>query len=327
MVIRFFKSRQPLVYGVFALVSLAFWFGGYSGFMVHTNNPMPLYNALLKIITPDHKFIYFLLGVFLVISQTIHLSFVCNKHEVLYRNSFLPGLFYMLLMLSIPQFISFHPILIVNSILILILNKIFQLYKNEAPLAWDFDTCVLLSIMTMFYLPAVIFLLLYAVGLIVLRPFSWRDWIVGLMGFITPLFFVLVYYFLCDRLQEAKHFIHIPKISREFNIKNAIPAGYPLTILWVVIVFILSVIRLQSNFQKNAAKTRSYQLIILFFVIISLLMIIFTPVEPLFRFSILCIPLAVIVSYFFLTTKKMWIIEPLLYLFVVFTIYNYVSIK
>jgi uncharacterized protein DUF6427 len=327
MVIRFFKSRQPLVYVIFVLISLVFWIAGYPGFTIYTGNPMPFYNSLLKIITPDHKFIYFLLGLSLVISQTIHLNFVCNKHEVLYRNSFLPGLFYALLSCSIPQFTSFHPVLIVNSILIFTLNKIFRLYKNDAPLAWDFDTCVLLSIMTLFYLPAIIFLLLYAVSLIVLRPFSWRDWVVGLMGFITPVFFVLLYYFLTDRLHEINHFIYATEISRKFNIKNAVPAGYPITILWVTAVFILSIFRLQANFQKNAAKTRSYQLIILFFVILSLLMIIFTPTETLFRFSIFCIPLSVIISYFFLTTKKVWITEPLLYALIIFIIYNYISIK
>lgn len=327
MVIRFFKSRQPFVYVIFILIALATWSAGYSGFNIDTGNPMPFYGSLLKIISPDHKFIYFLFGLSLVISQTIHLNFICNKHDVLYRNSFLPGLFYLLLSCSIPQFISFHPVLIVNSILIFTLNKIFRLYKNDSPLAWDFDTCVLLSIMTLFYLPAIIFLLLYAVSLIILRPFSWRDWVVGLMGFITPLFFVLLYYFLNDRLDEIKHFIYATEISRKFNIKNAVPGAYPLTIMWVSAIFVLSLFKLRLNFLKNTAKTRSYQLIILFFSIISLLIIIFTPVELLFRFSILCIPLAIIIAYYFLTTKKTWITESAFYLFVAFIIYNYISIK
>jgi hypothetical protein len=169
--------------------------------------------------------------------------------------------------------------------------------------------------------------LLYAVGLIILRPFSWRDWVVGIMGFLTPVFFMLLYYFLNDRLHEIKHFIHSAEITNKFNLKNAVPAGYPFIIVWVSTMFILSLLKLRLNFLKNTAKTRSYQLIILFFVVISLLMIIFTPGEPLFRFSILCIPLAVIISYYFLTTKKIWLTEPILYLLVAFIIYNYISIK
>ncbi|HKR07475.1 MAG TPA: hypothetical protein VJY62_22765 [Bacteroidia bacterium] len=327
MVIRFFKSRQPLVYVVFVVIALAAWSAGYPGFTIESRSSMPFYNLLLKLISPDHKFIYFLLGLSLILSQTIHLNFICNKHEVLYRNSFLPGLFYLLLSVSIPQFISFHPVLIVNSILIFTLNKIFRLYKNDTPLAWDFDSCVLLSFMTLFYLPAVIFLLLYAVSLIILRPFSWRDWVVGLMGFLTPVFFVLLFYFLNDTFGEIKHFIHTTEISRKFNIKNAVPGGYPFTIIWVSAVFILSLLKIRLNFLKNTAKTRSYQLIILFLVIISLLMIIFTPSEMLFRFSILCIPLSIIVAYYFLTTKKAWLTDPVLYLLVAFIIYNYISIK
>ncbi len=327
MVISFFKSRQPLVYAAFTGIALAFWATGYSGFTIDTRNSMPFYNLLLKIITPDHKFIYFSLGLVLILSQAIHLSFVCNKHEVLYRNSFLPGLFYLVLACSIPQFISFHPVLIINSILIFTLNKIFRLYKNDTPLAWDFDTCVLLSIMTLFYLPAIIFLLLYAISLIILRPFSWRDWVVGFMGFMTPVFFVLLYFFLTDRLPEIKQLIYSTELNRKFNIKNVVPAGYPLTILWVVVLFILSLFRLQLNFQKNAAKTRNYQLVIIFYLIIALLMIIFTPAEMLFRFTILCIPLSIIIAYYFLTAKKTWITEPIFYLLVILIVYNYISVE
>jgi len=327
MVIRFFKSRQPLAYPIFAVIGLVCWIAGYPGFTVSTGSSMPFYNLLLEIITPDHKLIYFFLGLVLVLSQAIHLNMISNNNEVLYRNSFLPGLFYLLLSCSIPQFVSFHPVLIVNSILIFTLHKIFRLYKNDDPLAWDFDTCVLLSIMTLFYLPAIIFLLLYGVSLLILRPFSWRDWVVGLIGFITPVFFVLLYYFFADRLNEVKDFIHTAEISRKFNIKNAVPAGYPLTILWVTAIFVLSLLRIRLNYLKNSAKTRNYQLVILVFVIVSLLMIVFTPAEMLFRFSILCIPLSIIIAYYFLSTKKAWLTEPLLYLLILFIILNYISIK
>lgn len=327
MVIRFFKSRQPLVNVLFVLVAIIIWSLNYNRFTIETGNPGTFYNSLLRWITPDHKFIYFLLGLILIISQTIHINFICNKYEVLYKNSYLPGVLFLLLSCSIPQFVSFHPVLIVNSMLLFILNKIFRLYKNDSPLAWDFDACVLLSIMTLFYLPSVIFLLLYAVSLIILRPFSWRDWVVGMMGFVTPLFFVLLFYFLTDSLYEIKNLLHSVAITNKLNIKNAVPEGYPFIIIWTSAMFIVSLLKLRMNFLKNTAKTRSYQWIILFLTAISLLMIIASPDEPLFRFSILCIPLSIVISYYFLTTKKIWITEPILYLLIAFILYNYVTIK
>jgi hypothetical protein len=327
MVISFFKSRQPFVNVLFILLAIVIWSLNYSRFTIETGNSFPFYRWLLKLIAPDHKFIYFLLGLTFVISQTIYLNFICSKHDVLYKSSYLPGLFYLLLMCSIPQFVSFNPALITNTILLFGLNKIFKLYKNESPLAWDFDACVLLSIATLFYFPSIIFLLLYAVGLIILRPFSWRDWVVGMMGFIMPVFFVLLYYFLTDRLHEIRNLIYSVAITDNLNIKNAVPQGYPFIILWTSVMFIISLLKLRMNFLKNTAKTRSYQWIILFFTAISVLMIIATPAEPLFRFSILCIPLSIIISYYFLTTKKVWITEPILYLLIAFILYNYISIK
>lgn len=328
MIIKFFKTQQPFAYFLFAAIVLVIWFPVYfSGFTINEGNSMPFYSLLLKLISPEKKILYFLLACGLIISQAIQFNIIVSKHDVLYKSSYLPGLFYLLLMSIIPPFISFHPVLIVNSILIIVLDKIFRLYKNEEPLALDFDICVLLSITTMIYLPAAIFILLYLSGLIILRSFSWRDWVIGFMGFLTPVFFVLLYYFLTDRLDEIKALVYDSGITRQFNIKNAIPAGYSVTIVWVSILFVLSILKIRENFYKNAAKTRNYQQIILFFVIISLLMIIFTPSSMLYRFSALSIPLSVVVSYYFLASKKIWVTETLFLLLVAIVFYNFIFVR
>ena len=132
-------------------------------------------------------------------------------------------------------------------------------------------------------------------------------------------------YFLTDKLPEIKNLIFNSGITSQFNIKNVIPPGYSLTIIWVVTVAVLAFLKIRGNFYKNAAKTRNYQQLILFFLIISLLMIIFTPSPILYRFSILCIPLAVIIAYYFLTIKKEWIAESLFVLFIALMIYNFAS--
>lgn len=328
MVLKFFKSQQPLAYIVLGVIALVFWTSGYFlNFTINNNNALPLYNLLLSILNTEHKFIYFLLGVVLVASQAIHLNIIISKYEVLYKNSFLPGLFYILLMSSIPPFISFHPVLIVNSILIFVMDKIFRLYKNDSPLALDFDICVLLSIMALFYLPAVAFILIYMIGLIILRPFSWRDWIVGAMGLVTPVGFLLLYYFLNDQTSKVKDFIFSAGIgfSREFNLNNVIPAGYPLIIIWIGVLLLLSFLKLRTNFYKNVSKTRNYQQIILFMLIISLIMTAFTSSHMSYRFTILCIPLSVMIAYYFLAAKKAWLTETLFYLLIIFIIFNYIT--
>lgn len=328
MVINFFRSQQPLAYIMLAITAIVIWIAGYgSNFAVHTDNAMPFYFFILSIIKPFPTALYFLSALTLIIIQAIHLNNIINKHEVLYKSSLLPGLFFILLSCAIPQFISFHPLIIVNSILIFILDKIFRLYKNETPLALDFDICVLLSVATLFYFPAIIFILIYAIGLIILRPFSWRDWIVGLMGFLTPVFFVILYFFLTERLNEFGEMVFRNEITRQFNIKNAIPPGYPFTVVLVSIVSLLSILKLRGSFYKNVAKTRNYQQIILFFLVVSLLFLIFTPSAALYRFSILAIPLSVVIAYYFLAAKKMWISESLFYIFIILIIYNYLSIN
>lgn len=328
MILKFFKTQQPLAYfALAAIVSVAWIIGFLTSFSVINDDIMPFYRQLLIIITPDNKFIYFLLGFALVASQAIHFNSVINKHEVLYKNSFLPGLFYVLLSCSVPQFISFHPLLIVNSLLIFVMDKIFMLYKNESPLALDFDICLLLSIISLFYLPAAVFIMIYIIGLLILRPFSWRDWIVGIMGLITPVFFVFLYYFLNDQTNEMSVLLFSSgsNINREFNLTKVIPVGYPLLIMWIVIMLLLSFFKLRTNFYKNAAKTRNYQQIVLFLLIIALTMTAFASTQMIYRFSILCIPLSIIIAYYFLAVKKKWITTTLFYSLIGIIIYNYIS--
>lgn len=325
MITRFFKTNQPVVYLAIVMLALVFWSAGIlKGFSVITSANMPFYGLFFYLIHPDVTWAYSLMGLLLIVSQAIHLNWVMNRHEVLFKNSFLPALMYVLFSCCIPPFVSFHPVLVINTILIFVIDKMFSLFKNESPLAPEYDACFLISISTLFYFPAIAFMLFFMAGLLILRPFSWRDWMVGVLGFLTPIFFVLVYYFLTDNLELFRQMAFSSGITKEFNLKNAIPPGYLLTLSCIIVLSFLSFWKIRENFYKNVARTRNFQQLIFLLIIIGISVIIVTPGSSIYRFSILSIPVSTLLAYYFLVAKKTWIADGLIYIFLLVIIYNFI---
>src|SRR5688572_20896260 len=201
---------------------------------------MPLYNIIYELLSGMPHWVIVLAGILLTTSQVFHLNYVVNKHEVLYKNSYLPALFYMLFLVIIPQFLTFHPVLIANTILIFVLDKLFQIYKNPAPMSLVFDTCFLISIVALVYLPAISFVLLIALSVLILKTFSWRDWIVGFTGLLLPFFFTFIYFFWVDGLAELKEKFYPGNIRQLWDIQGLVLQGYRITLALISVLFVLT---------------------------------------------------------------------------------------
>ncbi|MEO8150480.1 MAG: DUF6427 family protein [Bacteroidia bacterium] len=326
--IKILKSNPGIAFIIVPLIAILAWVLAYSkGLMVATNGAMPLYDLLIKFVLPEQKLFYSISGCLLVIAQAFHLNFVLNKHEVIYKNSWLPSLFYVLLMSLIPQFLVFQPILIANSITILIIDKIFKLYKNQQPLALDFDIGFLISTSALFYYPSIILVLLFFAGVIILKPFAWRDWIVGLMGLILPFFFVFTYYFLTDQFQYLTTRFFTANIRQDIDVWRLLPKGFGITVGYILVLLVLALLKLSQHFNKNVIRTRNLQQLMLIFNIVCAIMIVLTPEVQLYRFTVLAIPFSFLLAYYFLAAKKSWYAEVAFWLLIANIVYNFFLMK
>jgi len=324
MIVKLFKGQQPLVFIVLPLLILGIWLGSaFNYFIIAADNGMPLYSIVASLVRTWPSWLLAVICAFLAGSQCLHLNWILNKYEVLYRPSYLPALFFFIFSVFLPQFVIFHPMLLVNSIMLFFLERILRLYKNDSPLSIVFDSCLLVSLASLFYFPALLFGVLFFVTLTILKPFSWRDWVVGMMGLVMPYFFVFVIFFLDDQLSGFKNMLTSTPLSDRIEMKNLIPSGYQVTAAVVSVLFILSMLRLRSNFYKNDIKTRNYQQVIVIFMITSVGCALATKENMLFKLSILVIPLSVIVTNYFLTFKKNWLAETLFLLLIATLIFNY----
>lgn len=171
-----------------------------------------------------------------------------------------------------------------------------------------FDVGFMIGVCALIYFPSISLLLLFLVGLSILRPFVWREWVIGIIGVLIPFFLAGTLYFLNDKL--AKFFLAtFESVYAEFNV--AIQSGPEL--VWigsqVIIMLAASIYLLQNNFMKSPIQFRKFLTLMLWGILILSFSSLLLNNLTLNHFLILSAPLSIILSYFFLSFKKWYIPE------------------
>lgn len=313
MILHFFKSNQPAAAFALPLIVLALWLPAFSHpALSDMPDGMPVYQWLFALVKHLPPAAIKLLCIAIVSFQSIYIHHIVVKHEVLYKDSYLPSLMFAVLACCLPEFQQFSPLLLVNLLMLFILNKSFALFKEESPIPLIFDCCFLTAITSLIYLPAILFFLLFLISLLVLRPFHWREWIVAFIGFLLPYFFISVYFFWVDGLKQFYSWLFTNHINKKLFYE--IHFTKPLILLIVLFggLLVLSLFKLRDNFYKNAIKTRIVQQVIIIYLIVATLSALLQIVITLQQFELLAFPLAIFFAYFFLSVRKqLWIYEVL----------------
>ncbi len=310
MLIRLFRTSQPILA---ILLLLPIGLTSYASYTYHFTtleaNGMPFYDGILFLVGGMPTWVRVTISMSLIYLQAIHLQFILKRHEVLYKESWLPALMYILLATMLPEFQWFQPMLFINSLLLFALDRIFFLYKNDKPLALDFDVGFIIGLASLFYLPLLVFIIFFGAALILLRPFSWRDWATGIIGVALPLFFAFCYYFLTDHLILLYEKMVLSGIGKPKGIGELLKREYLLSLSAPALVIIIGLMKQLSNFYKNVTRTRLNQLVIILFAITGIIAVVFNDTPQVSHFLILAIPASVWAGYYFLSIKRILIAE------------------
>jgi len=323
--IRFFNSLQPATLFIIPFIVFLLWA---QAFFIHpfaiNDSESLLFIFIADFIKLVPDFIKVLIAMALITLEAIYLNNIFNRYEVLHKNSFLPALMYTMLMSFALPLLQFHPILIINLVLLRALDKIFMLFKNDFPIAPLFDAFFLISIASLIYYPATAFFVLFLISLAILRPFNLREWTISIIAYSLPFIFLSVYLFWTD------HFIAGWKdLLKNFSPKHldfGFAVAKPLLSFFILTGFIIliSTRKLIQNFYKNTVRTRSYQQILFLYLIITISASFFLKTIPFYYMTMLVIPLVVFLAYYFVTTKKRaWFAELMLWGMLILIIWNH----
>jgi hypothetical protein len=291
-VIGIFKQKNPGNAFLLLLYALALKFP----FFLHPEKHMVnegdnyIFNIIIKFLESfgGSPFVYSLLAFILVFTQATLLNRIGNSLKLLPRSNFLIGMSYILITSLVHEWNLFSAPLLVNSLLIWIWYRLTNIYNHHNPKTAIFNVSMLVGILPLIYSPSVAFLLLLAFALIVTRPFRITEWLVALLGFTTPYYFLFVVLFLTGQWNWHKV---IPVISFHWP---RLPSSLWITggIIFMVIPFLIGAWYAQSNLGKMLIQMRKSWSLLLMLLIVAVLVILVNPGTNYLHWLPVVVPLA-----------------------------------
>jgi len=243
----------------------------------------------------------------LTLIQSLLLNRVVDNHNILGRPTFLPALMYMTTASLLLPFLALTPTLFCNFFLIWMIDKLLKTYHRKDVKSTLFDLGMIVALSTLFYFPFIAMFPLLWIALIIFRPFDWREWVAGLMGFITIYFILWVIYFWFDKL-PAYYAIWRP-LAQPFPSSFKIELYDYWVFLPLALVMVLFLNTLRENFSKSIVHVRkSFHLLFLMF-LLGVFSYYLEPRTPDYHFLLCAPPISIYMAYYFNFARVRWFYE------------------
>lgn len=277
-----------------------------------------LYKALLKwlsVFGGSLPVIYPLLVYGLLFSQAVAFNKLVNDLRLMQLPNYLTGMSYLLVTSLFSEWNMLSAPLIINTLLIWVWARMSGLYNNPNPKTALFNIGIAIGLSTFFYFPSLAFAALIIFGLAITRPFKLAEWLIALLGIITPYYFLLAWVFLTGRW-KGYVFPGFAVTTPKFSQTNWAYAA----IIIVLFISVIGFIFIQQNFRRQLIQARkSWNLVFLYLIVA--VFVPFVNATHTFEYWILCaVPLSAILGAAFLYPSKKWIPLVLHWLMVAFVI-------
>jgi hypothetical protein len=291
---------------------------------LHPKIPQPqqidgfLYRELLKGLYPIGvrlPVIYAVITFILLFSQAVYFNKLVNDLRIMQKPNYLTGMSYLLITSLFLEWNVLSSPLIITSLLIWVWSKMSGLYSDQNPKTALFNIGIAIGVSTFFYFPSMAFTALIIFGLALTRQFKLAEWLIALMGIVTPYYFLLATVFLTDKWKGYT----FPGFSVTSPLFYQSRWSYA-AIMIVLISAMIGIFYIQQNFRRQLIQARkSWNLTFLY-----LLVAIFVPfvnATHSFEYWILCaVPLSAFIGAAFLYPSKKWFPVVLHWLMVAFVI-------
>lgn len=319
--IAFFKTNSPVnVFLLFAYAVVLKWYS-----FLHPHVPVPqltdgfLYIWLLNFLSAAGQsapVIYPFIVLVLTVTQAVSFNNLINNEKLLPRPNYLPAMAYILITSLFPEWWQLSSALIINSLLVWVWAMLSRLFNHPRPKAQVFNAGLVIGLASYLYFPAIGFSILIFFALITLRPFHLSEWLVGVLGIITPYYFLFAFLFLAN---TSNPLTYLPSISVSFpRFQQDIWAWGAIVLL--IVPFLISGFYIQGNILRMLIQVRKSWSLMLFYLLITLL-IPFVNFASTFEYWILCaLPFAAFHGYTFFYAEKKWLPVVLHWVFVAFAL-------
>ena len=294
--------------------------------LLHPVAPLPvpghfIYNFLLKglfFVFKGGNFAYSMLAIIVLIIQALYLKSVTTRHKLFPKYTYVPAFVYLLLTSIYPLFNSFNETILINWFLIGAMDIMFSFTQTTQPRKLIFNASLLLSMAALFQFTVMSYFLLLIVGMVMFRSFNIGEWSVAMMGYITPIYFLVCILFLADQFGLFSHWLHIG-FSLTGNVISPFYLGW--MIGGLLFLSVCGVYAMQVNVAMSNIYVRRDWMAVTFYLIISILVAILTDREIKSQWLIAMPALSIIISHALLLEKKKGFSNFIFYFSIIFLIF------
>jgi Family of unknown function (DUF6427) len=301
-----FKANNPLNTFLLFIYGLLLKFSYFSLLPIPITKKTDgiLYKDLLlglQTISNNSPFVYSLITYMLLFTQAISFNKIVNDQRLIQRPTYLPAMSYLLITSMFPEWNILSSALIVNTLLIWVWFKIYRLHNTLHAKTGLFNIGMIIGISAFFYFPSLAFTLLIVLALIVIRPFNLTEWIIALIGIITPYYYLLMWLFLSDNFKFYK--FQVPAI------------GYPrfhqtywegAAMILILTIFLTGAYFVQANIRKQAVQIRKSWSLILIYLLIAVFIPFMNDTRSFQNWIVTAVPLSAFTAAAFLYPSKKW---------------------
>lgn len=266
----------------------------------------------LEPVTKSAPIVYPLVAFLLIFTQATLLNRIVNNLRLLPKSNFLVGMAYILISSLVHEWSLFSAPMLVNSLLIWIWYRMTTLYNHNSPKTAIFNISMLVGILPLIYSPALVFLILLFFSLILTRPFRVTEWLVAVLGYTTPYYFIFVALYLSNQWTWSKFIpdmsFHLPKLPQTLMVT----AG----IFFLIVPFLIGAYYVQSNFGKMLIQVRKSWSLLLVLLMVALVVILVNPGNNYLHWLPIIVPLAAFHAAAYFYPNGRWF--PLLMHWVIF---------
>jgi hypothetical protein len=217
-------------------------------------------------------------------------------------------------------FLILSPTLFCNFFIIGMIDKLLSIYYRTDNKAAMFDLGLIIAIGTLFYFPFILMFLMLWISLLLFKPFNWREWVTGLVGFATIYFILFLVYFWLG-LASDFYKIWSPILHPTFSSDINFDTHDYLALLAPATVILLFAISLQKSFYKNTIHIRKSFQLLFFILILGLASFYINSSHSEYHFLLAIPPLTIYMAYYFNFAKTRWVYESLYILMIIGFIY------
>jgi len=243
--------------------------------------------------------------VFAIIAFILNLAIAFRLNQFIHTNrlmtrpNFLPGMAYILVTALLPSFNRVSSNLVASLFLLGVFILLYKSHTSKTEKNHIFNAALLVGLSSMFFFPAVFFIVWVFIALAMLRPFNLAEWALALLGLTTPYYFYASYLFLTDNLHIPGYFYQLSFLSSDVRYT----AWHSGALFFLLAPLFAGIYYMQANSNKMIIHVRKSWYLFLWYLIAAIVISFFNIENSSENVVMALIPVAALHGYGYLNAE------------------------